>query len=646
MLEEIKSRANMLTHMLDSMDKLKEKDIINITTNIVWIIQNCTVPKLRYYSAINSALEALYKLYKTHGLGTIRKILLSILRKSLGKVLVIIVRPRPDDISYDFALRGGAIDPKSILETINELCFSLLGSCKRGPSKASIRIAIAYVYTLIIIIIAGIRDRRKNIPRRLIKNINILLREIFDKYSERISLFDEAIGRIIKCTQNSSGWRDLSLVSEIAYRINHNAKILVSSVSHEALRETDIKELSIDEFRVELEDGYIDKRTMLYRLLKNVESIGRRMAVVVENNLSLWSMEMSKSTRVFLSNIIGYFKNLIKPEIAVSLNQNFSEIIRDISRSHKLQQIISIFLSIILMRQTIMKALFTDDFLFYSTDERTKSGEKMLLQIICFGDDLILKNILEFPIYHTDGHRYSAFSYGLGVLDINPKASRVLVLRYMYPMKHDKIDGIKVERETTLYDLYNENLSIPWIEMCISRIAGQRTSIYLRRSDRKNIYEGHIEFSLSPRRVPILTPGKLTLTAFMLLTSPVYEKILNDGITIEELSIEIRYLGAQDIYEPLILPKLCNNILHLLQNALHKGIRKIIVLTTLAEEIRVRLLVRRNNENSIIHIDILPLILERSGERIYGTPMSASDTLAHYISKYRLELVDYIEHLE
>ena len=262
-----------------------------------------------------------------------------------------------------------------------------------------------------------------------------------------------------------------------------------------------------------------------------------------------------------------------------------------------------------------------------------------MLQIICFGNDSIMKNILVYPIYHTDGHRYSAFSYGLEALDVDLRASRIMVLRYMYPMNHGRIEGVKIERETTLYDLYSGNISIPWIEMRISRIATRRNSIYLRFRE-KNTYEGHIEFRLSLGRAPMWTPGRLTLMAFVLLTSPIYEKMVDDGVIIKELSIEVRYLGSQDTHDPLILPKLCNDILSLLRRAISENRRKIVVLTALAEEIRIRFLVGKNDGDSVIHIDILPLILEQSGRKIYGAPMKILDTLVEFIGKYRLELMD------
>jgi len=286
-----------------------------------------------------------------------------------------------------------------------------------------------------------------------------------------------------------------------------------------------------------------------------------------------------------------------------------------------------------------MKTLFVDGSFFHFSNDRQPRDRTRMLQIICFGNDSIMKNILVYPIYHTDGHRYSAFSYGLEALDVDLRASRIMVLRYMYPMNHGRIEGVKIERETTLYDLYSGNISIPWIEMRISRIATRRNSIYLRFRE-KNTYEGHIEFRLSLGRAPMWTPGRLTLMAFVLLTSPIYEKMVDDGVIIKELSIEVRYLGSQDTHDPLILPKLCNDILSLLRRAISENRRKIVVLTALAEEIRIRFLVGKSDGDSVIHIDILPLILEQSGRKIYGAPMKILDTLVEFIGKYRLELMD------
>ncbi len=640
MLREVRERVGALMRSIGNVDELGENNIVGIVNDIIWIVRSCTMPRLRYYPALNSVLEALTVLYERQKLDQARNLLLTILRRILEELLVIMVGPEANTVSYRFMLRDEDIDPEKILEITDDLCLSILETHSGKISVAGVRVAVAYIYTLVMIISAGIRDGRQNIPGRLIKNINIVLGKIIGDRRVRVVMFSEIIEQIAfrGYSWGTSVWRDLRLISKTIYRMNYVVNLLASLISHNTQREVNIDELSINGFQVDFGDGHIDTRTTLHGLQETIESIGEKIVGIVKDDLSRCSIGISESTRVFLDNIISYLKSLTTPEVANSLDHNLDEIINDLANNSKLRRIVTVLLSIITTRQAIMKRLPVSRLLSRPSNTRQHRDKTHTLQIICLGNDTILKNILEYPIYHTDGHRYSVFSYGPGTLDVNIRASRILVLRYMYPIRHEGFEEARAGR-ITLHDLYNGNIDIPWIEIRISRIASNRTSIYLRSRER-NIYEGHIEFRLSPRHTPIWTPGWLTLIAFMLLTSPVYEKMMENGIAIEELSIEVRCLGSQDIQDPLVLPKLCNNILRLLQKMIHRDVRRIITLTPLGGEIRLRFLINDGNGRNVIHIDVLPLILEQSGRAIYGIHMRVLDTLIEYMSKYRLELID------
>jgi len=642
MLRELRRRVEILMHRVGDLERLEDNALANIAGDVVWIIQNCSVPKLRYYSIINGVLEVLSKVYMARKLDMVRDTLLTIVRRCLEEYLVIEVMPRAHATSYRFVPRRGYVDPKKVLDTVEELCSSFLGPNIDGLSIVSIRIAVAYIYTIAMIIFAGVRDGRRNIPRRLIKNINILLRQLIGNKKIRFVTFGEAIEQIAfhRHIWTRSKWRDFELISKTVYRINHAANMLIATIGHEAIGGININELCINGFHVDFKDGRINTKIALHRLLDMVEYIGRKIVTIIENSMPPRDMKISESTKTLINNIIGYIKSLTKHEIVNSLSHDFGEISKDLAEGSRLRRIITILLSLVLARQAIIVRLFPRGFEPYLLDTEESRGGEHILQIICIGNDAILKNILEFPIYHTDGHRYSALSRGCGALDVDLRASRIMVLRYMYPMNHGVISDIEAGGGPTLYDLYNRNISIPWIEFRISRIVSQRNGIYIRLRER-NIYEGHIEFMIQQGYAGIWTPGRLTLMVFMLLTSPIYEKMIDDRVIIKELSIEVRYFGPQDTHDPLILPKLCNNILRLLQRAICGNIRKVIILTALAEEIRVRFLVRKDNKDIVIHMDILPLILRQPGRRIYGAPVSISDTLVEYMRKYRLELISY-----